>query len=320
MRPATERAAQIALAAALDLGLGDPPNSRHPVRWLGNAVSRLEGFLYDRFPGRAGGALLVAATVPVALVPVATVMRLAGRAGATCRVVAGAVVISYCISFKTLRSKALGAAALMEEGRLEEARSVVAEMVGRDTRGLDSGELSRAAIESTAENASDGVVAPLFFAALGGPLAACLYRAINTLDSMVGYRDERYSRFGTAAARLDDLANFLPARITAYFMAASRLSADGRWMEVLRSARRFAPLHASPNAGWPEAAMASSLGVRLGGINHYGGVPVATPHLGDGTEAVTPDKVVEAAGVLSSAYAYSLAAILALAFLAGRRA
>jgi adenosylcobinamide-phosphate synthase len=173
----------------------------------------------------------------------------------------------------------------LERGDLEEARRALAMIVGRDTAGLDEPEILRAAIETVAENLSDAVIAPLFYLAIGGPVAMAGYKAINTLDSMVGYRNERYAEFGWASARLDDVANFAPARVTAVlvWLCAFALGYDSRRSRcvTLRDARS----QPSPNAGYPEAAVAGALGVRLGGVNFYHGVRSEKPYLGD---AVAP--------------------------------
>jgi adenosylcobinamide-phosphate synthase len=160
-------------------------------------------------------------------------------------------------------------------------------IVGRDTAPLDEQGILRACIETVAENTSDGVVAPLCYLGLGGPLAGILYKAASTLDSLVGYRNQRYRDFGWAAARLDDLLNWLPARMTALLMVAAsvplRLRAGEAWRVMRRDARR----HASPNAGWPEAAAAGALGVQLGGPACYGGVWQEKPTFGDGGRPLT---------------------------------
>ncbi len=166
-------------------------------------------------------------------------------------------------------------------GDLPGARQALAAIVGRDTADLDEGEVWRATIETVAENASDGVIAPLFYLFLGGPALALAYKAVNTLDSMVGYKNERYLLFGWASARCDDLANWLPARITGLLMVAAApltgLSCRQAWRIMCRDGKN----HSSPNSGIPEAAAAGALGVRLGGTNWYFGRPVEKPTIGE---------------------------------------
>jgi len=153
--------------------------------------------------------------------------------------------------------------------------------VGRDTAALSEEEIVRATVESVSENTSDGIVAPLFYLALGGPACAMAYKAINTLDSMVGYRSDRYRDFGWASARTDDLANWIPARLTAVAMSVAAAIRLGTGLSAWRICWRDARNHPSPNSGWPEAAMAGALGVQLGGGNVYGGEPEVGVRLGD---------------------------------------
>ncbi len=165
----------------------------------------------------------------------------------------------------------------LEAGDLEAARRWLPRLVGRDVRRLDAAGMARAVIESVAENTSDGIVAPALYAAVGGARGTLAYRAVNTLDSMVGHRDARYRRFGWASARADDAANLVPARVTALLVAAVRPKAAGA---VWRAVRRDAGAHPSPNAGVVEAAFAAALGLRLGGTNHYRGRAEERPFLG----------------------------------------
>ena len=187
-------------------------------------------------------------------------------------------LLSTALSMRGLARSALAVERELEAGDLEAARARVGELVGRDTEHLTPGEVARAAVESVAENTSDGVVAPMLYGLLLGAPGALTYRAVNTLDSMVGYRTRRYAELGWASARLDDLANLAPARITALMVAA----VSGCPFRTLRIARRYGPLTASPNAGRVEAAFAGALGLRLGGSNTYGGVERTGPILGDG--------------------------------------
>jgi adenosylcobinamide-phosphate synthase len=164
-------------------------------------------------------------------------------------------------------------------------------MVGRDTDQLDEEGITRAAVESVAENTVDGVIAPLFFAFLGGPVGALMYKAVNTLDSTFGYRNERYAEFGWASARIDDLANYLPARLAVPFIAAAAIFLDQRPQEALRLSRRDGRKHASPNSGLSEAAMAGALGVRLGGPVLRKGKVDDMPYFGDPVVPLKPDHI-----------------------------
>jgi adenosylcobinamide-phosphate synthase len=197
----------------------------------------------------------------------------------------GAALISTSLSMRGLARAAGTVECELLEGDLERARASVGEMVGRDTKDLSAAEISRAAVESVAENASDGVVAPMLYGLFFGAPGALAYKAINTLDSMVGYRSGPYAELGWASARLDDLANLAPARATAIAAAA----VSGRPISTVATARRYGPLTTSPNAGWAEAAFAGALGLSLGGTNSYGGVVRHGPILGDGRRPVPED-------------------------------
>ena len=177
----------------------------------------------------------------------------------------------------------------------------------------------RATLETLAENASDGIFAPCIYALLGGARAAFLYRTVNSLDSMVGYRNQRYLRFGWASAQLDDLVNLLPSRLTAAFLLAAGALCGGDMLQSVKILRRDAAKHASPNAGWPEAAMAGALRVRLGGTNLYDGIPHDGAKLGDPLEPLEPHKIDEAVRLVTIAYALLLGFMALTAFLGNGR-
>jgi len=196
------------------------------------------------------------------------------------------VVLGYTtIAGRDLSDHALRVYQALEKGDLPLARVAVGCLVGRDTARLSEGEIVRATLESVSENTSDGIVAPLVYLALGGPALAMAYKAINTLDSLVGYRTDRYREFGWASARADDMANWVPARLTAVAMSVAAAIRLGRGLSSWRICWRDAGNHPSPNSGWPEAAMAGALGVQLGGCNVYDGVVEERARLGD---PVTP--------------------------------
>jgi adenosylcobinamide-phosphate synthase len=171
-------------------------------------------------------------------------------------------------------------------------------IVGRDTADLSPEEICRACVETVAENTNDGVVAPLFYAALAGPVGMWVYKAINTLDSMVGYRNSRYLRFGWASARMDDLANFVPARLTYLLLSLAAFLAGQRGWAAFRTGWQDGRRHPSPNSGWPEAAMAGALGVQLGGTSSYGGVSSEKPLLGKPLQKLDADRVRTAIGLM----------------------
>jgi adenosylcobinamide-phosphate synthase len=211
------------------------------------------------------------------------------------------------VAGRALGQAAAEVAVALEKGDLEAARALLPALVGRDPSQLDEKEIARAAVESVAENTVDAVVAPALWAAAAGPCGALGYRAINTLDAMVGHRSARYERYGWASARLDDAAGWVPARVTAGLVAAVRPGATGA---VVRAVRRDAPAHPSPNAGVAEAAFAAALGLRLGGTNRYGDRVELRPPLGTGRPPEWPD--IARAVQLSADVALALAAALTL--------
>ncbi|WP_298036406.1 adenosylcobinamide-phosphate synthase CbiB [uncultured Desulfuromonas sp.] len=278
----------ILCAFALDLLLGDPRGLPHPVVFIGRLIGRLEGLLTGLVANRrVAGVLLAGLTLAVTGLVTLALLRLAGAIHPLLGWLAALWAAYTTLALRSLHRESREVVALVEDGRLEDARRALSLIVGRDTAALDEEGILRACIETVAENASDGVVAPLFYLFLGGPVLAMLYKAANTLDSMVGYKNDRYRELGWASARLDDLLNLLPARLTGLLvvLAAFPLGLDGR--EALRIMRRDAAKHKSPNAGYPEAAAAGALGVRLGGPAVYFGQTVEKASLGDGAGPVT---------------------------------
>lgn len=274
-------AAELVAAAAADLVVGDPPWMPHPVRWIGRLIAWLEHWcvrLCGARHKRAAGMVLVAAAVGL---PVGGVLLVLAVVDGWARFAFICYLVSTLLALASLDREASRVLAAVGEHRIELARLRLASIVGRDTRELEEPDIVRAVFETVAENLSDGVVAPVFYLVVAGVPGMVAYKCINTLDSMVGYRNERYAELGWAAARLDDGANYVPARISAAIVllvaALCGLSPRAGW----RAVRRDAPRQPSPNAGYPEAAVAGVLGVRLGGENRYFGRVVAKPFLGD---------------------------------------
>jgi len=273
---------QILVAFALDLLLGDPRWLPHPVKLIGRFAAALETPLRRHIPNpRIAGIAVVAIVLAVTgLIAFALVL-----CAAALHPVAGDVV-SILLLYTAFAARDLAQHAhvvyrALKSNDLPEARRRVSMMVGRDTARLDEREVVRATVESVAESLVDGVAAPLFFAAFGGPVGAMLYKAVNTLDSTFGYKNERHIKFGWASARLDDLANYLPARLTAPLVALAAALLGHNPLRSLRIWLRDGHKHASPNAGLAEAAVAGALGVQLGGLNYYGGEPSEHPRMGD---------------------------------------
>jgi adenosylcobinamide-phosphate synthase len=296
------RAAEIALGWLLDALFGDP--EPHPVRGIGRVISRLEPVLHPL--GRKGGVLLVLLVAGGTWLASWGMVAFAVRLHPWLGVLASSVLVFYAMSLRTLDREVRAVARALAGGDLPEARRRVGRIVGRDTGALDPAAVARAAVEAAAESSVDGVTAPLLFAAVGGGPLAMAYRAVNTLDSMVGHKDARYREFGWASARLDDLLNFLPARVTGCLLVLSASLAGEDAAGAWRIFRRDRLRHASPNAGHPEAAMAGALGLRLGGPSAYAGETVDKPWMGDGSEAV------EAGHILRGMRLVHVASVLAL--------
>ncbi|SCL64222.1 adenosylcobinamide-phosphate synthase [Micromonospora eburnea] len=283
MRQVTAMANAAGLVAgyALDALLGDP-RRWHPVAGFGRAAGALEQRIHrpDRSAGAAFTALAVGA--PVLLGAAATLATRRRPLARAALVAAGTWTV---LGGRTLRHESTVMARALRDGDLPAARSRLNHLCGRDPAALDEPELARATVESVAENTSDAVVAPLAWGAIAGLPGLLGYRAANTLDAMVGHRSPRYARFGTPAARLDDLLNLVPARLTGLLTIAVAPVADGDRRAAWRIWRRDRNDHPSPNAGQCEAAMAGALGVRLGGRNVYFGRSETRPFLGDGPRA-----------------------------------
>jgi adenosylcobinamide-phosphate synthase len=292
----SRRALAAGAALALDRVVGEPPvpDRLHPVALFGSAMAALERRVYGDSP--APGAVLAAAGV-----------GLAGSAGAVLRspMLAGYVSTAG----RSLHVAALDVANALEAGDLPAARALLPTLVGRDPAHLDEAGIARAAVESVAENTTDAIVAPALWTAATGPTGAFVHRAGDTLDSMVGYRDDRYRRFGLVSARLDDALAWVPARVTAVLVALAR---PRRARDVVRAVRDDAPDHPSPNAGVAEAAFAAALGLRLGaGANRYGDVVEIRPPLGAGRPPGRDD--IPAAVALSRDVTWLLAGLLVAA-------
>ncbi|HEY6008249.1 MAG TPA: adenosylcobinamide-phosphate synthase CbiB [Geobacteraceae bacterium] len=272
----------ILCAVLLDLLVGDPRWLPHPVVAIGRLIGALERGLRRLIANERGaGMFLLLLTVGITC-GAAALLLAAAQAVHPALGMAVAVFFGFTsLAARSLHRESRLVADALTRGELTEARRFLSYIVGRDTADLDEAEIWRATVETVAENSSDGVIAPLCFLMLGGPVLALAYKAVNTLDSMVGYKNDRYLRFGWASARCDDLANWLPARLTGLLMAVvaplAGLSAQGAWRVMRRDGRN----HSSPNSGIPEAAAAGALGVQLGGTNRYFGVPVAKPTIGD---------------------------------------
>lgn len=285
----------IGLAIVLDLLIGDPRSLPHPVIMIGRMISFLEkrwnqGTAAQR---RRRGCLLTATVVMSVWGMSWAVLALLTAIHPWLGLMAELWLLVTTLAIKGLAEAGRAVAAPLACGDLPGARQALSMVVGRDTAMLNEAEITRGTVETVAENTVDGITAPLFFAVVGGAPLALAYKAVNTLDSMVGYRNERYADFGFASAKLDDIANWLPARLTALslWVGGVILATIGgkplRWRGALRATCNEAPRHPSPNAGWPEAMVARLLGVQLGGVNTYQGATSHRATLGEPFEPLS---------------------------------
>jgi adenosylcobinamide-phosphate synthase len=290
----------------------------HPVIWIGRLIGMLDRLLNHDSAGNAsrrwvGAAALLVVMIVAAVVAFAIERGLLFLPGG---IVVVAFVASTLLAQRSLYQHVARVAEALEQDGLTAGRAAVAHIVGRDPDALDEAGVARAAIESLAENFSDGVVAPAFWLAVGGLPAGAVYKAINTADSMIGHRTPRHETFGFAAARLDDLVNLPASRLSALLIiAAAAMTRSASPAAAWRAALRDAPRHRSPNAGYPEAAMAGALGLALAGPRVYGGIEVADAVMGDGRRQATAADIRAALALYIRADAILIALVAALAFI-----
>ncbi len=310
----------------LDLLLGDPYRLPHPVRLIGKLIAKLDGALLGKLDGRERdkkrefrrGILLVLLVLTATVAASALILYLAYRFSTVFGIAVESVMTYQVLATKCLKQESMKVYTKLKENDLPGARRAVSMIVGRDTAALDETGVAKAAIETVAENTSDGVIAPMLFLALGGPVLGFFYKAVNTMDSMVGYQNDRYSFFGRAAAKLDDAVNFLPARISAVLMTAACTLAGKEYhgKDAWKIYKRDRRKHKSPNAAHTEAVCAGALGIRLAGDASYFGKPVKKPFLGDALRAVEYEDIVRANRLLYLTAGLCEGACLALLFLA----
>lgn len=270
------------LAITVDFIWGDPSWLPHPVIYIGKMISWLENVLMATVSNRrVGGIILLLLTTFMTGSVTWGVLKLAAYLHPLFGYVAAIIIASTTVAARSLHKESSRVAAALISGDIGTARLKLSYIVGRDTENLEETEIWRALVETVAENSSDGIIAPLFWLATGGPVAAMKYKAVSTLDSMVGYKNDRYIEFGWASARMDDLLNFIPARLTGILMILSApmagLSCAGSYKTFMRDRHN----HPSPNSGHPEAAAAGALGVRLGGPASYNGISSWKEYIGN---------------------------------------
>ncbi len=279
--------AALLLGWFMDLGFGDPPRLPHPVVLFGRMISFMEHRLNHGTHRKLKGAFMAVTLVLVVFFGTSALLMLCFRVSGLPTLAVQAILIFFCLAGTTLIREVRGVFHALDRS-LDEGRRQVARIVGRDTSQLSAQEVRAAALETLAENLSDGVVAPLFWLMIGGVPGMMAYKMVNTMDSMVGYHTERYIDFGCFAARLDDVANYLPARLTAFLMLL------GMWrLDLFGFVRRFGRCHASPNSGYPESALAGILDCRFGGPHYYFGELFPKPYIGtNDRELTTADMLV----------------------------
>ncbi|WP_419742169.1 adenosylcobinamide-phosphate synthase CbiB [Paraclostridium dentum] len=297
------------IAYLLDLVIGDPYSFPHPVRFIGNLIRFTEGKIRIIFKSKKqlkiGGFLLWATTVGFTALVTNLILNL------LCINNIFYVIIASIILYTTLSTKCLADEAkkiykVLKTGDIEKSRKQLSYIVGRDTTSLNENEIIRATVETVAENTVDGIISPMMYGFIGGPVLAMAYKAINTLDSMVGYKNEKYGDIGFASAKIDDIANFIPARITPFFMMIASFMLGFNSKKSIKIAMRDRKNHKSPNCAYAEGSVAGALEVQLGGTNMYFGEKVYKPTIGD------KDRELEAEDILRTNKIMYLTSFIAL--------
>ena len=308
----------LCLGFLLDLIFGDPHWLPHPVRLMGRAISGLEKALRPRFPDtpqgrRSSGRVMVILVLLIFTAAPLVILLLCQRISPFLRLAVETVMCYQLLAARSLRDESMKVYDALCQDDLPLAREKVSMIVGRDTQKLSREQVAKAAVETVAENTSDGVVAPLFYMAIGGGVLGFFYKAANTMDSMVGYRNERYEGFGRAAAKLDDIVNFIPSRLSALLMIIAAVLPGYSAKDGWRIWRRDRFQHKSPNSAQTESVCAGALGVQLAGDASYFGVPVRKPTIGD------PLRPVEAQDIRRANRLMLTTALLSLLFLGGAK-
>ena len=275
------------LGFIMDLLFGDPYWLPHPIRLIGNLIAQAEKLFYkdgkrDQKKEYRGGCMTVLTVLLVTGIVTCIILFIAYRLHPLLGAGIEMIMTYQILAIKSLKDESMKVYDQLQHGTLEDARHAVSMIVGRDTQNLTEEGVVKAAVETVAENTSDGVIAPMLYTALGGPVLGFLYKAVNTMDSMIGYKNDRYLYFGRAAAKLDDVVNFVPARISACLMvAATTFLKDGNPRRAWKIYRRDSRKHASPNSAQTESVCAGALGIQLAGDASYFGKIVKKPYIGD---------------------------------------
>ena len=307
----------LGLGFLLDLLIGDPHWLYHPIRLVGHLIHLLEGLLRGLFPKTekgelAAGFLLVVLTVGITTGAAFGLLFAAGRLHPYLRFALETVMCCQLLATKALKDETMKVYTALKAGDVEGARRAVSMVVGRDTAVLDDIGITKAAVETVAENTSDGIIAPLLFMVIGGVPLGYFYKAVNTMDSMVGYKNERYLYFGRAAARMDDVLNFIPSRLSAVFMICAAFFLGMDWKHAWRIWRRDRLNHKSPNSAQTESVCAGALRIQLAGDAWYFGTLYKKKTIGDDLRPVEPEDIKRAGRLLYGTAYVALAAFLAL--------
>lgn len=311
--------ATLLLAVALDLLVGDPQTPYHPVALAGRWIHKGEGLVYRKgappWRKRLAGTTLVLFNVVLVYIIAYLLLSELEKSVPIAAVIIGGIFLWCTIAVRSLDKAALEIFEFLQKGNLAEARKKLGMIVGRDTSNLDEAGITRATVETVAENISDGIIAPLFYFAIGGAPLALAYRMVNTHDSMLGYKDERYCDFGWFAAKLDDVANYLPARLTGFLVVVCAFLLKLDWRGAISITWRDKRNHPSPNSGYPEAAAAGAMGVQLGGTNYYQGIPSRRPYLGDPVRPLQKEQIIIARKLIYGTYVLFLVLYIGLVLL-----
>jgi adenosylcobinamide-phosphate synthase len=272
--------------------IGDPRWLPHPVRIIGRCIEYLEKVLRSVFVSeRMAGIFLTGIIVMGSYLITFKIISFFYGFGTVWGIAASIIIIFYSLSIRDLLNETRNVLKALKSGNLPKARSNLSMIVGRDTHNLSEKQVATGCIETSAESSVDGIIAPLFYAFIGGPALAMAYKSINTLDSMVGYKNEKYHKFGWASAKLDDVANFIPARIAAIILPISSFICGADFSNSIRIVKRDGQKHPSPNSGIPEAAIAGALKIRLGGPSVYNGIHSDKPFIGDPINSIDFDDI-----------------------------
>jgi len=279
----------------LDLIFGDPYSFPHPVRFIGNLIKFLEQNIRmlakNKKYLKIGGFFLWITTVGTTYIITYLIVKVSSI-NIYLLTVVNSILIYTTLSTKCLKDEAIKIYKVLKENDLEKSRIQLSYIVGRDTKNLSKLEIIRAVVETVAENTVDGIISPMFYAFIGGAPLAMAYKAINTLDSMVGYKNEKYAEIGFASAKIDDIANFIPARITIFFMSIASIFLGYDYKSCIKIAIRDRKNHKSPNCAYPEGAIAGTLGIQLGGTNTYFGESVYKPTIGDKIREIDEEDII----------------------------